>query len=59
MASRLSSIGADDRVVVCAITRGEILFGIWIAAAAISLGATLVSSDRDFQSIAELAVVSL
>jgi predicted nucleic acid-binding protein len=28
MASWLSSIGADDRVVVYAITRGEILFGI-------------------------------
>lgn len=28
MASWLSSIGADDRVVVCAIARGEILFGI-------------------------------
>jgi predicted nucleic acid-binding protein len=28
MASWLSSIGADDRVVVCTITRGEILFGL-------------------------------
>lgn len=28
MASWLSSIGADDRVVICAIARGEILFGI-------------------------------
>jgi predicted nucleic acid-binding protein len=114
MASWLSSIGPDDRVVVGAITRGEILFGIktlapgrrraelegkaervfavlpcepvpaaagdryasakisqqrrglsldendlWIAAAAIALGATLVSGDSDFQSIEELAVVGL
>jgi tRNA(fMet)-specific endonuclease VapC len=28
MASWLSSIGPDDRVVVCAIARGEILFGL-------------------------------
>ena len=28
MASWLSSIGADDRVVICTITRGEILFGL-------------------------------
>jgi tRNA(fMet)-specific endonuclease VapC len=28
MASWLSSIGSDDRVVTCAIARGEILFGI-------------------------------
>lgn len=28
MASWLSSIGADDRVVFCTITRGEILFGL-------------------------------
>jgi tRNA(fMet)-specific endonuclease VapC len=28
MASWLSSIGLDDRVVVCAIARGEILFGL-------------------------------
>ena len=28
MASWLSSIGADDRVAICAIARGEILFGL-------------------------------
>jgi predicted nucleic acid-binding protein len=28
MASWLSSIGEDDRVVICTITRGEILFGL-------------------------------
>lgn len=28
MAAWLSSIGADDRVVVCSITRGEVLFGL-------------------------------
>ena len=28
LASWLSSVGADDRVVICAITRGEILFGL-------------------------------
>lgn len=28
MASWLSSIGVDDRVVICTITRGEILFGL-------------------------------
>ena len=28
MASWLSSIGADDRVAICTITRGEILFGL-------------------------------
>ena len=28
MASWLSSIGADDRVVICTIARGEILFGL-------------------------------
>jgi len=28
MASWLSSIGADDRVVICTISRGEILFGL-------------------------------
>lgn len=28
MASWLSSIGLDDRVVACTITRGEILFGL-------------------------------
>lgn len=28
MASWLSSIGADDRVVICTITRGEVLFGL-------------------------------
>ena len=28
MASWLSSIGPDDRVVICTITRGEILFGL-------------------------------
>ncbi len=28
MASWLSSIAADDRVVICTITRGEILFGL-------------------------------
>ena len=28
MASWLSPIGADDRVVVCTISRGEILFGL-------------------------------
>ena len=28
MASWLASIGVDDRVVVCAISRGEILFGL-------------------------------
>ena len=28
MASWLPSIGADDRVAICAITRGEILFGL-------------------------------
>lgn len=28
MASWLSSIGADDHVVICTITRGEILFGL-------------------------------
>ena len=28
MAAWLSSIGPDDRVAVCAITRGEILFGL-------------------------------
>ena len=28
MAAWLSSIGADDRVVVCTIVRGEILFGL-------------------------------
>ena len=28
MASWLSSIGADDRVVMCTISRGEILFGL-------------------------------
>lgn len=28
MASWLSSIGADDRVLICTITRGEILFGL-------------------------------
>jgi predicted nucleic acid-binding protein len=28
MASWLSSVGADDRVVICTITRGEILFGL-------------------------------
>ena len=28
MATWLSSIGVDDRVVICTITRGEILFGL-------------------------------
>ena len=28
MASWLSSIGADDRVAICTITRGEVLFGL-------------------------------
>jgi predicted nucleic acid-binding protein len=28
MASWLSSIGSDDRVVICTITRGEVLFGL-------------------------------
>ena len=28
MASWLSSVGTDDRVVVCPVTRGEILFGL-------------------------------
>jgi predicted nucleic acid-binding protein len=28
MASWLSSIGVDDRVVICTITRGEVLFGL-------------------------------
>ena len=28
MASWLSSIGVDDRVVICTISRGEILFGL-------------------------------
>jgi predicted nucleic acid-binding protein len=28
MATWLSSIGADDRVVICTIGRGEILFGL-------------------------------
>lgn len=28
MASWLSSVSADDRVVICTITRGEILFGL-------------------------------
>jgi predicted nucleic acid-binding protein len=33
MASWLSSIGLDDRVVVCTIARGEILFGLGEAGA--------------------------
>ena len=28
MASWLTSIGADDRVVICTVTRGEVLFGL-------------------------------
>jgi predicted nucleic acid-binding protein len=28
MASWLSSVGADDRVVICTVARGEILFGL-------------------------------
>ena len=112
MASWLSSVGPDDRVIICVIVRGEILFGIerlapgrrrtelegragklfailpceaipaaaadryatlkasqqrrglpldendlWIAAMALALNATLVSSDSDFQSIEGLPVV--
>jgi predicted nucleic acid-binding protein len=112
MASWLSSIGADDRVVMCTISRGEILFGLerlapgrrrtdlegkawrlfailpcepipaavgdryaavkatqqrrglpldendlWIAATALSLEATVVSRDSDFQEIEGLALV--
>ena len=112
MASWLSSIGADDRVAICAITRGEILFGLerlapgrrrteleekagrffavvpcepipaaagdqyaivkaaqqrrglpldendlWIAATALVMGATLVSTDGDFKTVEGLALV--
>jgi predicted nucleic acid-binding protein len=112
MTSWLSSIGADDRLVICTISRGEILFGLerlgpgrrrtdlerkawrlfailpcepipaavadqyaavkatqqrrglpldendlWIAATALSLEATLVSRDSDFQAIDGLALV--
>jgi predicted nucleic acid-binding protein len=112
MAAWLSSIEVDDRVVICTITRGEILFGLerlpsgrrrteleekaenpfavipcepigpavanryatvktaqerrgfpldendlWIAATALTMEATLVSRDRDFQAIEGLTLV--
>jgi predicted nucleic acid-binding protein len=112
MASWLSSIGADDRVAICAIARGEILFGLerlapgrrrtelegkavrlfavlpcepipvaagdryaivkaaqqrpglpldendlWIAATALVMGATLVSTDSDFKTVEGLNLV--
>ena len=108
----LSSVGPDDNVSTCVITRGEVLFGIerlaagrrrteledkanrlftvipceaipvaagdryaslkreqqrrglpldendlWIAATALALNATLVSSDGDFQLIGKLAMI--
>ena len=113
LASWLNSISADDRVVICTITRGEILFGLerlakgrrraeleakaekllavlpcepvppavgdlyatvkmtqqrrglsldenalWIAATALAIDATLVSRDKDFASVAGLALIS-
>jgi predicted nucleic acid-binding protein len=66
MASWLASIGADDRVVICTVTRGEILFGLErlaqgrrrteLEGKARKLFA-LVSLDSDFQGIEGLAVV--
>ena len=113
MATWLSSIGADDCVVICTIARGEILFGLerlaqgrrrtelegkarklfaaipcepippaagdmyatikisqqrrglpldendlWMAATALTMSATLVSRNSDFQGIEGLAVVA-
>jgi predicted nucleic acid-binding protein len=110
----MSSLDEEDRIVICTIVRGEILFGIsrlpegrrrtaleqvgrqfldafhcepvpegasnfyaaiklarysqglaldendlWIAATALSLGAALVSRDRDFAGIVGLTVVAL
>jgi predicted nucleic acid-binding protein len=112
MASWLSSVQPDDRVVSCTIVRGEILFGLarlaqgrrrteleakaqqlfaalpcepippaagdsyaavkltqqrsglsldendlWVASTAIVLGATLVTSDRDFQRVDMITVL--
>ena len=112
MASWLRSVGTNDRIVTCAIARGEILFGLerladgrrraeleqkaqklfatlpcepvlssasdhyasvklaqprrgltldekdlWMAAIALALGATLVSSDSDFRWIDVLSVL--
>ena len=113
MATWLSSTSPDDRLLICAVVRGEILFGLgklapgrrrndletkaqslfvalpcepippaagdyyasvklaqqgrglplddndlWIAATALALGATLVSSDSDFQRLDMLSVVT-
>ena len=113
MASWLSSVQPDDRLVTCGIVRGEILFGLgrlpqgqrrsaleakarrvlaampcepippdagdcyasvklaqqrlglsldendlWIAATALAIGATLVTSDRDFQRVDALTVAA-
>lgn len=110
--AKLAALGADDKVVICSIVRGEILYGLarlpsgrrrealtnqatplfaaigceavpesagdayaaikrareerglaldendlWIAATASALGATLVTRDRDFSSVAGLSIV--
>jgi predicted nucleic acid-binding protein len=110
----MAGLDRGDRIVTCAIVRGELLFGIarlpkgkrraeleemgtqflaafrcepvperagdfyasvklarqqrglaldendlWVAAAALALGATLVSRDRDFAAVDGLAVVTL